>query len=760
MGVFSSTYEVQVGTTVSRVIKDGDEPSAIKNGVLASLLGDDDLEDSIMDNILHSVGMQSERMYGYAKRSYTYGVPFSSLTSSINGKAIAFDVVKSLFGSNATLVYCNFGARNLLHTGWLELVASHGYSPTTNVLGTLSAAKGVPVYLKDMVVVVTEATLLEKENGSLALWGIPAKGGRIPGRIEAQLATAQYLEPSPYEVDSLALADYVRVTYVWQEAGNLALLEGSFTFEVTGDPANDYVHVKYLVDGVPGYWLYQFGSGTHPSLDALASRDYTDTGSFFPFAYFRYAKTSMAADTTSAAYKTSKKLVKYLGMDYAAVIDSIHENPGIADVEQAMLMMAVSANSTHALDRRYLFDFFSGVADNRKSLAAQEEAAPAMTQEVAFASILGKLYSGPDSNQTLNNMVKLETVGLYPLLTMEIGDARFKMSLSMGGISKRTKVGVLGPVGSYTASRGIEAIERTVKTVTGETVSNTVNYTAHYYRRQITATLYQEVAVLGLVTRFFVSGSYATIGDDLDVILLVPLDHGITEKYSVLDREILYARSLNFVFNSLVMVEVKWYQQDLFLTVLDGIGLVMLIYGMPEGLALMTASQLAKQALFMLLKRYLIGKAFQLLVKAVGVELAFLVAVAAAIAGGVDALRSGGLAGAPWAKELLMLANGLSQGVTATLQEAMQGLREDAEAFSLYADKKNQLLEDVNALNDTCVQFSPFVLFGEAPDEYFNRTVYSGNIGQTSIDAVYSYVDAALTLPKRSQTIGLDNNVT
>jgi hypothetical protein len=45
------------------------------------------------------------------------------------------------------------------------------------------------------------------------------------------------------------------------------------------------------------------------------------------------------------------------------------------------------------------------------------------------------------------------------------------------------------------------------------------------------------------------------------------------------------------------------------------------------------------------------------------------------------------------------------------------------------------------------------VIFGEAPEEYFNRTVHSGNVGILGIKAISDYVDNALKLPELHETI-------
>ena len=47
---------------------------------------------------------------------------------------------------------------------------------------------------------------------------------------------------------------------------------------------------------------------------------------------------------------------------------------------------------------------------------------------------------------------------------------------------------------------------------------------------------------------------------------------------------------------------------------------------------------------------------------------------------------------------------------------------------------------------------NPMILLGETPDEYYNRTVHSGNIGVRVYETVSKYVKTMLTLPEFEPT--------
>jgi hypothetical protein len=147
----------------------------------------------------------------------------------------------------------------------------------------------------------------------------------------------------------------------------------------------------------------------------------------------------------------------------------------------------------------------------------------------------------------------------------------------------------------------------------------------------------------------------------------------------------------------------------------------------------------------------LIAVAFKYFVKLVGEEVATVIAVIALIYGGYQIVQAGGLAGAPWAQALLEISTGLHQ---AAMNARMENLNNEGEAFQLFVEDETERLETSKQLLENNNFLSPFVIFGESPEDFYNRTVHSGNIGILGITAISSYVDIALTLPKLNDTLG------
>ena len=734
MGLFSSETVTTVSTTVSRVIEDKALPSSVKAGVLTSIIEDDGQPvEHAMENLATGVGLRAHSMHNYGRDHYLYGLPVSTVHDATSGSATVQAIIEEEVGGLVTMDYYHFGALNNLHVGWFTLFTEHGYVQASNQLGVLSTSLGVPVYLKDLRVVVTEATLLELSNGSLDQWGTPATAGASIERPEQPWNIGVLRAPSPFEVDPGASTDYVRVDYSWIAGGSAHT--DSFAIPLTGyDVAKDFYQAKYTRStGEVGYWLYQAGAGTHEALDVMYAPDFSDNGNYFPWTYFRYNKVSGAADTGSDNFLQSVKMGKYLGMDYEAVTTTIHENPGIADVEQAMLMMAVPANTTNMHELHYLFDYFNEVYDRTGGALKPKE------NSARINALFGRT-TGQDGS-------------------ILIQDARFKMSLGFRRIFKKKVVGNLGEVGTYAMAFGTDTVTETgINTETGLPVYWTTPINFHAYRHQITDALYEEVKITNLKTSYFIFESYAAVANATDAILLIPIDRSITGQYPLPIREILYARSLHYIFNSRVLTEVEWYQQEWFSTFMMVVSIAVTLFNPPAGMALFLATASAEAILvFILIQvliRFVVGLVIKLFVKLVGVKFALLVAVAAAVAGAYQAIDAGSIAGAPWAQELLKLSSSLSSGVGEAIQGNFLDLMADAKDFGKFAKEKTALLDQANDLLNGNNLLSPLTIFGEKPDDYYNRTVHSGNIGILGIDAISSFVDISLTLPKLNDTVG------
>lgn len=734
-----------VGTQVARVIEDDKLPDSIRKGIATALFQNGEVVDHILEELVSNVGVRAERMYAFAEKGhYVHGLPSGEFKVPGDSVVPAIQTaLQGIHGGPVTMKYGFYGPANTLHIGWMKLVSDYGYNPATNELAVLSASVGKTVYLHDMVVQVPYTMLPEVEVRSLDQWGAAACSGYTPARALITPEARAMIQPSPVEVVLGPTVEALRVVYTWVD--DLGATQKDYvTFPVEGfDDEANYFHACYVFAGALYYWLYEQGLGSHTSLDELVDSTTVVAGEFFPFLYFRHGKTSEITDKTTESYRDAVKLAKYLNMDYDQVAEGVDANPDIADVEQAVLMFAVPANTENEQERAYLFEFF-----NRMFLAQgdhlrfQSEAAA----DTAMSQLVGSDIQPPG---------------------IVIQDARFKLSLTNQGIYKVQKKGTIAEVGEHAS--GFSTFNATYILIernwdTNETVEHTVitPVTYHHYQRQLTHDLFEEIQVVELRTNFHINGQYSVTGDETDKILLIPLDHSITESMSIRARETLYARSLHFVFNSITTVKLKWYQTGIFKTILLIVAVIITIYtwgtdgGGAIGAALAAGAYTyaAQLILIAIIEMVMFRLAFKLFVKVVGVRAAFVIAIVAALAGGYMAMESGSLTGTPWAQDLLTMASGITNAVDAQMNADFADLANEASAFEQYVQEQTKLLETAQELLDGSLRLSPFVIFGENPQEFYDRTVHSGNIGIVGIEAVSAFVDSKLNLPRLSETLG------
>lgn len=739
MGLFSSSYETQVGTSVTRVIKDEQLPHAVNTGSIKAFFRDGNVSEYIMEELVASIGTRAERMYAYAQDNYTHGLPSGEIYSSTQGRAQVESVIEAAEAQQVLMSYSHYGPPNALHIGWLKLFSQYGYSEVTNTLSVLSTQKGTPVYLKDMVVVVPRALQPTIEPGVLEQWGFGATGGYTPERPLGGNDFMSMTKPSPLVLSDTATAITILVTYCWEVATttfgytSTTLSQAQLSFGIADyDDTADFFHAKYYVGNEAKYWMYKYGSG-NATLDAVFVNGPEVSGEYFPFAYFRYNKADMSVDKTTDGYKTSKRMLKYLGVDYDVLAESINENPDIANVEQAMLTFSVPPVSTDQVECRYLFDYFD------------------------------TLYYVQDGNSTggslSSNIFALfgRTSGSKNVIVIK--DNLFKMTLGNDGIYKRIVAGSIGDIGTYASA--YEPVTVTEEYTDGDTLLTMLvnrQQKVHRYKKQIAVGLYEEVTVVGLKMKYYVYGNYTTTGDEIDDILLIPIDRNISKNYSIVDRETLYARGMHFVFNSRVVTEIKWYQSGIFQVVLIVVAIVITVYtyGADGGSAIATALSLSGTAgliatiVVNLIIGQLIAAAFKVFVKVFGADVATALAIIALIYGAYQVLQNG-TAGLITAQRMLMLSTGLQSAV---IKAKFGDLLDEADQFKKESEEQTKLLDTAKELLENQHLLQPFVIFGEKPEDFYNRTIHFGNIGTLGITAISSYVDIALTLPKFNDTLG------
>lgn len=778
MGLFSGKKKTIVETSITRVIEDDKVVDTIKEAIIEAVLDSRDIPLNITDRMLKGPVQRFNKMHRYAKKEYTHGLPKSNSLSDLGADIEAKAVFDTIIGvSNYTIDYAKMASLNMSHMTRDRLIRDYQYDEATNIIGKLSAEKGETVYLENITPIVSDQLVQVSGHDANANWSIPNSAGQTE---ERNFNTNRPHSP----ITSVGTGEEGAVFHIcwWTDEEESTITTGadgneivetttyrerhdeSIKLDMTGYfPFDLYYQVRYLIDGQGGhrYFTYRLGSGGYPELDDVLTGSEDPLGEYFPFVVFiaeSQDQTRPAMQGTES-YKTSEEMLDIMGMDYQEIGKKIQENDeGIDDVEQAFMMMAVPANTQDQAEIEYIFRYFEQLIENK-----------------------GGSESGPG--------------------TMFFKDKTFSLSLSFGNLKKTYKRGQRCAVGDY--DRTTETIHWTetssyyipkqdvfigtipkTRLVGGdwvfsnkdefELVTRTVDKSKNYftYAYQVDADNYILIETDDLVLRYNIAGqrgsstsflnmNHGVNADVNDDRLLIPINKGIANEMQYRTRERVYQRSMHFVFNSKIIVKIKWYQTGIFKFALTVLAIVITIYSAGTAFATLAAAAAigATAFAFALIQMIVVSLAmqygFSLVVKELGIEAAFILAIVTAMYGGYKAFKHGSVEGAPWASELLQVSSGLSSAVSKSVQEGTDGLRDAAEELQKEMKEAYGGLDDANDLLEANNMINPMIfVVGETPDQFYQRTIHSGNIGTSAFDLLHNHVDMNLRLPTINDTLG------
>lgn len=766
MGLFSSKRVTTVGTSIARLVADDTLTKASKTALIQSLFDGTDAVDAILESNMSNMTIKTKQMYKIAEKGYVFGMPQGKQFTNKLGLHEVHQIINSQLGKDVLIKYHRYNNLNYIHWGWTELIRAYGYNPDTNELVNMSAKKKATVYLKDMEIVIPNNQKDLHPEECLKSWGKPANSGFVPGKvIDLGIYSESYYRESPviYYTNSnygeIINAPVLRITCTWMEKPKIMSWNDSAdsshtypeeTFNIVL-PALDlsklyfqtyYSYVETTSSGSTvnkiGYWTYLHGSGTYSNLDALEDTGSTATGQYFPNLYFRLNKQMLVNTGTDAnkiaKLKSVKKLTDKLGIDYEEVSSSIQENNDIADVEQAVMVYGIPADTTNQLELRYLFDLFSNLVT--------------ISGGSSGVSNTGSSFFG-NSYDVITDVI-------------QVSDKAMDIALQHGGITKERKVGVIGKIGTCLMGIGSLTKNREESYSWGDNTETRIvpwKIPYRYYQKQMGINLYDEIRVYNLSMSYRVWEDYrSTLGDNNKEIILLPLDKSITDTYKNFDQEELFQRSMYFVFNSRVTQKIKWYEKEIFGDLLKAAAIIAtVVVGFSDGgtfvkiaAAVSTAAYATAAAIILtqIAISYTIKVAFNLFVKMVGVDLAFIAALVAAAYGMQNQLASGAKALTATAKEMLFVANGLVAGVNENIKLKLEDLLGDFKDFSALKTEQQDMLQDAEKLLESNSVLSPLMIVGESPTDFYNRTTHLGNMGRLLLDDVHNFVDRSLQLPR------------
>ena len=745
--------QTEVGTTIARALEDNAQPDTIEETVVNGvLLEQKDMAGALINAVTSGANLNVEEAYRYARDTYTNGLPRGSTFTELDAATIVHDILSEKEGYSVNMDYFLFQPPNHTHVGWTMIMDSYGYEPKTNRLRGIEAAfeEDIEVYLEAIIPIIPKEYLDAMPANELTVNGRSASNGYSPNSQSKPKNAEENSNFSPRFAEPEEAEDGeghgVRIRYSFEEPELEVPVNGDIKISI--DELFDgrrFFQTKYsFYDGQENhyrYWFYAEGGDEYPELDSVFVTDKEETETnFLPIVQFRRDFENLTDESRhdTEEYKTTKELMDILGIDYQSVGEAVDENPDIDQVKQAVLMFAVPFISEDQVELNYLFEFF-------KRAWEQSRFADGSSGASAIRDIEG-------------------------LITIK--DNSFDMAIDHRNIRRQLRSGNIGKPGTFGVTTGEDSFTRTVQTTnrSGDQTTETVTVTTplRKFRKQITSAIYEEYVVVDARAIYTIDGSREVVAKNDSEKFLVPVDKKIADQLNYKSREKLYFRSLHYVFNSKVTEEGKWYERPEFQFVLfvAAIAITILTWGSTwKWVVSLGLTLTASVALFALIIVGLPYLATQIAAE-LGVEnTLFAAVVIAAVAMYMGSVTDGGYAESFWAQMLMAQASNLVAGANYEVSEKLSKYNSEFEEFEDLKEEKYQDLEeqremlgliDVGSLLDPMAFIGqiPDTRIGESPEEFYSRTVHSGNIGTLAYDEIEYFVDASLKLPGIDDTAG------
>ena len=733
MGLFSSSTKISVFSQVIPLTDDKYNP--IKNIVIGSILTGNDISLGIYNNALNGSSIQVHRMLNYARDHYTLGLPqgVHHNTKNLDSAAVATAIASDLALPYGCAVDYNFITElTIEHVILPFLVGERQYNVATNRIESYPPGMDLPAtYVPGSSVMwgrsrytlehrVTVESVLLNEDRASAL---------IKYKINSFYANVIYNREGEYaSTETAALpTTYFEETYILPDP--------------TVRIGNFYCIAKYSeLDSqgsvIPGFhwWLYDIATRVHPNINFNYTLDNTD--SLFPVVPLRYNN----VDYTAAAYhdtdlyKTSKKLLKIVGININTVGDRLNENPDIGEIDHAYITYGVNLQSNQKESIRYLVEFFDFLHD--KSLIERTDNLSYLLKgdpvEFNLYSFLRSFVNRSDSEEEGIAAASLTEHGL-------------DTSVRYSYITSVYKNGSIGSVGSVTKTIKVITRMRTVLYDNSDDYTD-IDESELILRYQEKAGSYKEVMVKGLVHINRVYSGHAVITNLGDIgkdaknnNFVIPLHYGICKRLPVASRTKLYNQALHIVINGYQETKVRWYQTGLFQAIMIIVSVIIAWYTWDLryfyfAITMHVLTEMLPPKILLAFKIVLIAYAIY--------------------SGNVKGATTG--ATLTTAQYFLAMVAAVTQLATIPMELKLLDVMEEMEDLAVQRETALKELEDITKQLDTSSFLDAGLLLdpprfaivpNESPTAFYVRTLRN-NAGLLVLDVVENYHTALLGLPE------------
>lgn len=456
--------------------------------------------------------------------------------------------------------------------------------------------------------------------------------------------------------------------------------------------------------------LYAIDSGEAYIDDALEIHTSLDIGEYYPRIYLRYDGVKMNKDKKTKEFRSSKRAVNFLGLDYSSFIDDIHESVGsVGDVKHMYLQNCVTLEDmkNNPLLREYGFRLL----------------------ETYF-----KTYAEVGSNSTGE-------------IILAFTDKKTHSTFSVTEITKQT--------GQSAEPDGFYLLEPAKPK---EYPLQKQEYNTEL--RFVKDGEYISYTMIDWKVHLRAEGNNSTgLGSGEEDRYLI-LDRAVlrNSKFTMPEKNEIVAKSINIIFVTVKVVKKKWYQTGVFkviITIVAAVIAVVVTAG-TGGVGAMGAAAFMKAVLVAIAVNVAVGVVIQIAVRLLvklGMDpnVAAVVVIIAAIVTGNISVTDG--AGTVTAQSVIRAVNSAynvySVGQHLELKQAAKHFEEQMENLSKMQDKLDDLQAEFykndNLLEIAAYNYTRNLAVGEGYDDFIERTTLVSAV-DTTLDYISYYVDIQLNL--------------
>lgn len=688
---------------------------------------------SIVANLRKATAMTKNGTYAYGPLTSSYTFKGDTDIASILASTLS-----SITGSTIAVKYADHGF-NYYHFARYMLNEYWRYNLDTNEVVNESNRLGFSVYLKDIVITLSELNIELDDPDTRELLGSAATSGYTPFRVglprahtPIKIVTGEsdpsfkvvftYKDSAGKEVTYETVLSYSN--YISSNQPPSTALDDTNVVKddpnvisptlPTNDLDREYIMSQYTEAGVTKLLTYVYGSRTIPQLENIF-KEIPGLGNYAPRIYARMkGKKCNAEDLEDTdKYKAMKRLCNKLGFNWSEWVDTMHDSiDNLRYVREMYVNFGVPINDGSPVVAQYLYHYFLQVYKSLPNIAYL----PTNTQKI------------------------ITSFNYRKGATFTLADTEHKSGITFQGIGLRLFTGKVLEVGEYA-----------VKKFTG-------GYSIQY---QLTAKTYYQINIIGLTSFAKMDGSTTLTGSTNETI--IPLDISISANLLGREKEILYMKSMHVVINTSQTVKKKWYQTGIFKVIVFIIAVVVSYFFPPAAFAAYGAMAGVYAALVTVAVAVAISLVTRILVKnGVGGKalesIMTVIAIVAIIYGGYLYTSNAAGIGGVTAQGMLTVANGAFSlaAVGRTIQmnkmldEYQKLLGDFSEKSKNLEDKARELGLWGNSDASIFIFEQPNVLsvrIGEDPEDYFSRSIHEINIGPAVYDYQESYVEVSTALP-------------